>query len=156
MATVIRVLPFGPDDVFAALIDPETYPHWLIGARDIRRVDDDWPAPGSCFHHRVGLVGPLKVADSTKVLDIDPPHRLLLEVRARPFGRGMVTFTLDAQSDPSGSGDANTCVELAEVPLGALTPFTPVLAPLTRARNSRSLDLLADYLGRGMSHRFPG
>lgn len=154
MVSVHRTIPQPPAAVFAALADPETYPHWLIGARDIRSVDEDWPQPGSRFHHRVGLVGPLKVADSTKVLAIDEPHQLSVEVRARPFGRGRATFTLvEAAAD---GGDPATKLEIDEVPLGALAPLSPLLAPLTAARNRRSLDLLADFLNRGVSHRFPG
>ena len=45
------------ETVFAVLTDPTTYPSWLIGAADIRSIDRSWPAPGSRFHHRVG-VGP--------------------------------------------------------------------------------------------------
>lgn len=154
MVSVHRTIPQPVDAVFAALADPETYPHWLIGARDIRRVEENWPEPGSRFHHRVGLVGPLKVADSTKVLSIDEPRRLSLEVRARPFGRGRATFNLsEAVAD---GGEPATDLEIDEVPLGALAPLAPVLAPLTAARNRRSLDLLADFLNRGVSHRFPG
>jgi uncharacterized protein YndB with AHSA1/START domain len=156
MAKVSSVLPFGAEEVFDTLVSPDTYPHWLIGARDIRAIDPGWPEPGSCFHHRVGLVGPLKVADSTKVVEVEPPRMLSLEVRARPFGRGLATFTLEPGVDPSGSGDPNTRLELDEVPLGALQHLAPVLDPVTRARNGRSLELLADFLGRGMSHRFPG
>ncbi len=154
MVSVSRTIPKTRDVVFAVLTDPETYPHWLIGARDIRSVDDRWPEVGSRFHHRVGLVGPLKVADTSEVLDIEPGRRLSLEVRARPFGRGRATFELADDVDESGS--TATKLELDEVPLGMLTALTPVLAPLTAARNKRSLDLLADYLNRGVSHRMPG
>lgn len=156
VAKVRRVLPFEIERVFSTLTEPETYPDWLIGARDIRSVDAEWPRPGSRFHHRVGLIGPLKVADSTEVLEIEAPTLLALEVRARPFGRGKATFTLEPADDPSGAGDPHTAVELDEVPLGALSALTPLLDPLARARNSRSLHLLADFLGRGVSHRMPG
>jgi uncharacterized protein YndB with AHSA1/START domain len=153
---VSRILPFDVETVFSALVRPETYPDWLIGARYIRAVDADWPAPGSRFHHRVGLVGPLKVADSTEVLEVEPPSLLSMEVRARPFGRGRATFRLSPAPDPSGTDDPHTAVDLEEVPLGSLSVLAPLLDPLTRARNGRSLDLLADFLGRGVSHRFPG
>lgn len=154
MVSVHRTIPQPPATVFAALADPETYPHWLVGARDIRNVEENWPEPGSRFHHRVGLVGPLKVADSTEVLAIDAPRTLSLEVRARPFGRGRATFHLrEAVAD---GGEPATSLEIDEVPLGPLAVLSPVLAPLTAARNRRSLDHLADYLNRGVSHRFPG
>jgi uncharacterized protein YndB with AHSA1/START domain len=152
MAIVLHTIPCPIDDVFAALADPETYPHWLVGARDIRSVDDDWPAPGTAFHHRVGLVGPLTVADLTKVIDIDEPHRLSLEVRARPLGRGRATFTLET----TGADGAATDVELDEVPIGRLAPTRPLVDPLTVLRNRKSLTQLADYLRTGRSHRAPG
>jgi uncharacterized protein YndB with AHSA1/START domain len=152
MATVRRIIPCPIDEVFAALIDPETYPHWLVGARDIRAVDDGWPAPGTAFHHRVGLVGPLKVADLTKVIDIEAPSRLSLEVRARPLGRGRATFTLDA----AGADGTGTVVELDEVPIGLLGPTRPLVDPLTAIRNRKSLAQLADLLRTGRSHRAPG
>jgi uncharacterized protein YndB with AHSA1/START domain len=152
MAIVRQTIHRPIDEVFAALVDPETYPHWLVGARDIRDVDDDWPAPGTVFHHRVGLVGPLKVADLTKVIDIEDRRRLSLEVRARPLGRGQATFTLDT----TGANGSETVVELDEIPIGLLAPTRPLLDPLTTARNRRSLTQLDDYLQTGRSHRAPG
>ena len=71
MSVVRRTLPHPPLVVFDALVSPETYPEWLVGCREIRAVDTDWPAVQSRFHHRVGLVGPLTVEDSTKVLAIE-------------------------------------------------------------------------------------
>jgi uncharacterized protein YndB with AHSA1/START domain len=152
MAIVHRTIPCPIDEVFATLVDPQTYSHWLVGAQDIRSVDDEWPAPGSAFHHRVGLAGPLKVADLTKVLDIEAPRRLSLEVRARPLGRGRATFTLDA----AGANGTATAVELDEVPIGLLAPTRPLVDPLTVIRNRKSLAQLADFLRTGRSHRSPG
>jgi uncharacterized protein YndB with AHSA1/START domain len=76
------------ESVFAALVDPWTYPEWLVGAQDMRSVDPGWPAPGSSFHHRVGLAGPLTIADSSSSCEVDAPELLVLEVRARPAGPG--------------------------------------------------------------------
>jgi uncharacterized protein YndB with AHSA1/START domain len=148
---VTRTIDQPPDEVFAALTDPETYPHWLVGARDIRSVDPAWPAPGSSFHHRVGLVGPLKVADSSTVVAIEDQRLLDLEVRARPFGRGRATFRLRPGPSPS-----QTIVELAERPIGALRHLAPLLDRLAGPRNRRSLEQLDDLLRTGTSHRAPG
>jgi uncharacterized protein YndB with AHSA1/START domain len=139
MSTTRRRIDAPVEDVFAALTDPHTYPHWLIGAQDIRDVDDGWPAPGTRFHHRVGLGGPLTVDDSTKVLAIDAPHRLDLEVRARPLGRGRASFRL-------GRDGQGTQVVLEEHPLGALSRLEPLLAVPTRLRNGRSLGALAELV----------
>lgn len=119
--------------VFTVLTDPRTYPQWLIGAADIRRVDPDWPSPGSRFHHRVGL-GPFTVADSTEVLGIEQDRLLRLAVRARPFVSAVATFRL--------VGEEDRCVlTLQEEPshrvVGNLV--RPVLDPLTHLRNQRSL-----------------
>jgi uncharacterized protein YndB with AHSA1/START domain len=151
MAVTWRHLPDDREQVFAVLVTPETYPLWLVGCQDIRDVDDGWPAPGTSFHHRVGLAGPLTVADATTVLEVVEPERLVLEVRARPLGRGRVTFTLEETSD------GGTALTVDEVPIGALAPARPVLDPVTVRRNNRSLAGVADYLRaqRAMGERQP-
>ncbi len=149
MATVSRTIAVPRQQVFDALTTPETYPHWLVGCKDIRDVDDGWPKVGTAFHHRVGLVGPLTVADLSKVLEIEEPRRLQLEVRARPFGRAQATFTLTEVAD---KGSPATRVELHEVPIGLLAPTKPVVDPLIAPRNRRSLDDLAAFLEKGESH----
>lgn len=141
MAVVRKRIAASRDEIFAVLTTPETYPTWLIGCRTIRAVDDDWPAPGSKFHHRVGIVGPLTVADHTKVLAMEPGRLLSLEVRARPFGRGRATFTLTG-----GATAGTTEVSLDEVPIGALSPTTPLANPIISVRNVRSLEKLAELL----------
>lgn len=154
MAVVRYTIPRPRSQVFEALVTPETYPHWLVGAREIRSVDADWPAVGSAYHHRVGLIGPLTVADLTKVLEIDEPRRLSLEVRGLPLGRGRATFVLS--EDPAAASGPQTVVELSEVPIGRLAPITPLVDPLIARRNRRSLDHLGDFLKQGHSHRAPG
>jgi uncharacterized protein YndB with AHSA1/START domain len=153
MGTVTRLLPVAIDRVFATLADPETYPHWLLGARDIRDIDDGWPAAGSQFHHRVGLSGPLKVADTTEVLAIDAPTLLSLEVRARPFLRAKATFRLTADE---AAGTPSTLVSITEEPIGPYAVLRPLIGPFTDARNKRSLADLDDLLRSGRSHRAPG
>jgi uncharacterized protein YndB with AHSA1/START domain len=144
MAEVVRYVRLPIDEVFAAVSDPRTYPHWLVGAKAIRSVDEGWPAAGTCFHHRVGLVGPLTLADSTEVLEVEAPHRLVLDARARPFGRARVAF--DLASEPSDDGTAVTRISIDEVPAGALHPLTPVIDPLTAGRNRASLNAFVAYL----------
>lgn len=140
MATIERLLPAPQDAVFRALVTPETYPVWLVGCQDVRDVDDGWPKVGTAFHHRVGLGGPLVVADHTRVLDVAAPHRLVLEARFRPVGRARVTFTVVP------AGDDRASVTFDEVPLGRLAPLRPVLDLLTAGRNATSLARLADLL----------
>ena len=126
--------------VFAALSDPHSYPEWLVGCREMRAVDPDWPRPGAEFHHRVGM-GPFTVDDSSCLLEIEPERCLRLQVRARPVGRGEVTFRLA----PDHEG-RSTIVTLSEVPVGLLAVARPLLGPLTDARNRHSLQRLRDHL----------
>jgi uncharacterized protein YndB with AHSA1/START domain len=150
MAIVSRRIAAPLEVVFDTLRTPESYPHWLIGAREIRDVDDGWPEPGTRFHHTVGLGGPPTPKDSDKVLDITAPVRLSLEVRARPFGRGRATFELAKDGD-----DAATTVTLDEVPIGLMAPTRPLIDPLTVARNKRTLANLAGYIEHGESQADP-
>ncbi len=144
MTRVTRHVFVPADTVFDALVDPYTYPEWLVGAKEIRTVDDGWPAVGTKFHHRVGLGGPLTVADSTEVLEIERPQRLVLEVRARPLGRARAEFHLTPVERDDGR--PVTRIVFDEVPIGAIAPLAPVLDPLTRARNGASLNALVAYL----------
>lgn len=147
MAVVRRDIRVPVPAVYAALTNPHTYPHWLVGCCDIRRVDTNWPAPGSRFHHRVGLGGPITVDDYTEVLAQTDDALLSLEVRARPFGRGRAIFTLTAGVDAD-----STLVKLDEVPIGLLAPTKLLADPLINRRNVRSLSNLAAYVERGESH----
>jgi len=146
MATVERTMGVDRTTVWEALLDPETYPRWLVGAQDIRAVDADWPARGSAFHHRVGLAGPLTVADRSRVVEIDEPSRLVLDVRARPFGRARATFEL------SPVGDGRCKVRLHEKPVGPAAVLGPLTDPLLARRNRRSLEQLDDYVSRRRAH----
>ena len=140
MAYVSREFDMTAQEVFGVLIDPATYPEWLVGASDMRSVDDDWPHPGSRFHHRVGF-GPLTIADSTEVLAVEPGRMLRLGVRARPLISAVVTFVV--------IGDGTSCVVTLEeepAPRAIGNLVRPVLDPLTHVRNHRSLKQLDQFL----------
>ena len=100
--------------VFDVLLDPRSYPDWLLGAQKIRKVDPDWPAVGSSFHHTVG-VGPIKVSDHTDIVSVDRPDQLVLRAHIGPFGAARVTFTLAEPAGDTGAG-GETVVEMREVP----------------------------------------
>jgi uncharacterized protein YndB with AHSA1/START domain len=140
MATVRTTIDRPADAVMAVLLDPMTYPRWLVGCKDIRSIDPEWPAPGSRFHHRFGVAGPIAVDDFSRVLAVQPRSCLRLEVRARPAGRGEATFTVEALSPERCE------VELHEVPIGVLTPARPLLAPPTVQRNRKSLERLRAFV----------
>jgi uncharacterized protein YndB with AHSA1/START domain len=136
-------LPATNEVVYAVLTDPTTYPEWLVGAQDIRAVDPDFPAPGADFHHSVGASDDLTVKDRTTSRGANPPYHLVLEVRARPFFRGIVEFVLR----PDGDG---TEVVQTERPAGAFKLLAPLVHPLVAARNEKSLQQLDDVV---RSHR---
>lgn len=133
-----------PQDVFDHLLDPWRYPEWLLGASTMRAVDDDWPEVGSSFHHRVGF-GPVKVNDRSKIIEIDPPRRLVLHVKATPAVQGVVTFTVE----PTAEGSVLWLEEGPALRIGQL--LRPVLDPATHVRNKASLRNLADLMERDAS-----
>jgi uncharacterized protein YndB with AHSA1/START domain len=133
------------DEVFDVLLDPTTYPDWLVGADRVRAVDDGWPAPGTAFHHTVG-VGPLKVSDKTTVVSVDRPHRLELMAHVGPVMTARVTFEL--ASRPEGG----TSVAIHERPERGVAAAAwqwfgrRVLAAGIWGRNAVALDRLRSYL----------
>ena len=134
------VMPVSPERVFEYLLDPDTYPRWLIGAETMRAVDDDWPAPGSRFHHRVGM-WPVRIEDYSEIVELDPPRMLHLSVRASPIIRADVTFRCRGD-------DRESILIIEEEPvyrsLGNLA--RPVLDPATHVRNHGSLRKLRDII----------
>jgi hypothetical protein len=73
-----------PAAVFDVLADGVRYADWVVGAKRIRRIEGDFPAPGSVLHN---VVGPplVSVPGSTTVVESAPPRHLLLEARVGPF-----------------------------------------------------------------------
>ncbi|MBW3558065.1 MAG: SRPBCC family protein, partial [Actinobacteria bacterium] len=133
MAVTSMPVAGTPEEVFALLADPYTYEDWVVGCDDIRAVEGEWPEPGSLFHHTVG-VGLVKVKDNTKVVEVEPDRRLVLEARARPAGIVKVIFTLE----PEGDG---TKVTIEEYPVRgvARTIHNPGQDFLIRLRNAETL-----------------
>jgi uncharacterized protein YndB with AHSA1/START domain len=138
MATVHLHAAASPERIFAVASDPWRYPKWVIGARKVRGVDDDWPRPGSRFHHCFGL-GPASVDDSTVLEEIEPNRKLVLRVRARPTGVGRVE--LDLRDDGAGGTD----IEMTEHPLAGRSNRwdAKVRDALVGIRNRLSLRRLA-------------
>jgi len=147
MTTVEVTIAAPRADVWEALVDVRTYPSWLIGARRIRAVDEHWPAPGSAFHHVVGA-GPVRIADRTRSVAVDPLSRFELDVRAWPALRATVVFELRDAVE-------GTHVSMEEHPMGPHRVLAPVLAPLTQLRNRASLAQLENRVRQRMGGR-PG
>jgi uncharacterized protein YndB with AHSA1/START domain len=143
VAYVCREFAAPSADVFDLLVDPTTYPDWLIGTSAIRDVDEAWPRPGSRFRHRVRF-GPIAVPDHSEVLTYEDGSLLRLRVRARPFIAATVTFHV------VGCGD-RCVVTMEEEPdrrlIGNLV--RPVMDPVIHVRNHRSLRRLEALVGGG-------
>jgi NAD(P)-dependent dehydrogenase (short-subunit alcohol dehydrogenase family)/uncharacterized protein YndB with AHSA1/START domain len=138
-----------PEQVFAFLSDPNCYPQWVVGAAGIRDYDEEFPAVGSRFHHKVGS-WPVGVKDYTEVTEIDPPNRIVLKAKARPLGTA--TIALDLRESAGG-----TEVRMEEVPGDRLTSLVvgnPVADTALRVRNAEALMRLK-RLVEGVPERDP-
>jgi NAD(P)-dependent dehydrogenase (short-subunit alcohol dehydrogenase family)/uncharacterized protein YndB with AHSA1/START domain len=123
-----------PEEVFAVLSDPERYPEWVVGAAGIRDYDEEFPAVGSRFHHEVGP-GPFNVRDHSEVIEVEPPHRLVLKAKVRPLGTA--TIELDLRESEGG-----TELRMEETPGDRLTSLlagNPVADTVLRVRNAEAL-----------------
>lgn len=122
-----------PEQVFAVLSDPRSFARWVVGSQEIRRADPGWPKVGTAFDHRVGI-RPFTLADSSEVVQCEPPHLLKLLVKARPFSRAYVTLNLK----PSHNGTRLSMDEFAADARSRLF-FNPLTDPLIHVRNDVSL-----------------
>lgn len=138
MATSEQTFAVSVSDLFDALANPETYPHWLVGARHIRSTSDEWPRPQSFFEHTVGF-GPIVIPDRTTVQAIDSPAMLELRVRARPFLEAVVRFEIEAST-------TGCTVVMTETPVGVYKAISAIAQPLIRARNEHSLGRLKAFV----------
>lgn len=132
-----------PEEVFAVLTDPTTYPRWLVGAQRIDHVQDDWPEPGAKFFHRIG-VGPAVVLGSTTVRTHEQPHRLDLAAGMGPLGEAAVWFRVEPTDD-------GCVVSVEEVPRRGLARLawrigTPLVIASLWGRNAVSLQSLAELV----------
>ncbi len=122
-----------PEAVWAVLADPGGYAYWVVGSKRIRDAEPEWPAPGSKFHHTIG-VGPLTLDDHTVSLEAEPPRRLMLRAKGRPAG----TATVILELEPRAGG---TQVRITENPDGVFSPMAlnPLVHVATKLRNAESL-----------------
>jgi hypothetical protein len=124
------------------LDDAYAYPRWVIGARRIRGVDPSWPAAGSRFHHAIGTAAG-ELHDSSKILERDPPRRMVLEVRFRPTGVARVAIEVSE----TGKG---CLIAIEEVPVSGPVSHLPswITEPALMLRNTLSLRRLRDEIER--------
>lgn len=132
-----------PEEVFAILSDPYRYPEWVVGAAGVRDHDEEFPAVGSRFHHKVGS-WPVGLKDHTEVVEVDPPNRLVLKAKARPLG----TATIELDLQESAGGTELRMQEVAGDRLTAAVVGNPVADTALRVRNAEALSRLK-RLGEG-------
>lgn len=124
------------------LADPYSYADWVCGTATVRSADADWPAVGSRLQHRFGR-RPLVALDHTRVLEAEPPHRLVLAANARPWAvvRAEVIVTATA---------TGAHVQLCEQVVGGRVARLPgVTRRVQRWRNRRSLARLIALAEQG-------
>lgn len=142
MPTNQRFMPVPPEAVWDALADPGGYGYWVPGSKAIRDADPDWPAPGSKFHHTVG-VGPFEVSDHTQALAARRPELLRMRAKARPLGTATVTMEMTPR-------DGGTLVRMTESPDGPATllKLNPLFWLASKLRNAESLMRLEELAAR--------
>lgn len=134
-----------PAAIWDALADPSTYGFWVVGSKEVRDADADWPAPGTRFHHTVGA-GPFTVEDHTRSLDAQPPRLLKIRAKSRPLGAARVTLEMTPK-------DGGTLVRMTETPDGptAILNLNPLVHLVARARNGESLMRLEQLALRNLA-----
>jgi len=142
VATNERYMAVPPEAVWAVLADPGGYGYWVVGSKLIRDAEPEWPAPGSKFHHTIG-VGPLTLSDHTVSLEADGPRLLKLRAKGRPAGTATVTLELEPR-------DGGTVVRMTENPDGvfAVLALNPLTHVATKLRNAESLMRLEELASR--------
>jgi uncharacterized protein YndB with AHSA1/START domain len=142
VATNERFMSVPPAAVWAALADTGGYGYWVPGSRAIRDADPDWPAPGSRFHHTIG-VGPFEVSDHTEALETREPELLRMRAKGRPLGTATVTMELI----PRGGGTLVRMTETADGPTSLLS-IHPFFWFASKLRNAESLMRLEELAAR--------
>jgi uncharacterized protein YndB with AHSA1/START domain len=141
MATNTREMPAEPEQVWAVLADPKKYGEWVVGAKEVRGSDGNWPAKGARFHHTVGI-WPLHLRDHTSVLESDRPHRLLLQAKIRPIGFARIELEL---SPLAGGGTRVMMVEEPSAPFIARVARR-LFDPVIYVRNGEALRRLENVV----------
>lgn len=123
-----------PEAIWRYIGDAHTYPDWVVGAAESRKVVGDYPKPGATLHHTQG-VPKIGLKDTSTVIDAVPPSDLELEVRVRPLAVNGVRFTL--RSD----GNGRTHVTMLEWPKSGIAHrlLGPLFVPALKVRNAETL-----------------
>ena len=142
MSVNVRRMACTPEQVFSVLADPWVYPTWVVGASRLRAADSRYPAVGSRLHHSIGI-WPFVLNDATRVDEWDPPRRMVLEAKTRPFGSERVIIDVR----PRGGGCIVDMEEYPDRGLVTLIP-RPIADALLHVRNAETLRRL-EWVARG-------
>lgn len=93
MASLNVLIQRSPGQVWDVLADGHAYAEWVVGTKEIRAVDGDWPALGSAIHYTVG-VGPFTYDGTTTVRRLEPGHTLGLEADGGVLGTARIHIEL--------------------------------------------------------------
>ncbi len=132
-----------PEKIWRYVGDAHTYPDWVVGAAESRRVEGNYPDPGATLHHTQG-VPKVGLKDTSSVVSSEAPCDLELEVRIRPFAVNGVRFLLE------GDGNGRTHVTMLEWPKYGLAArlMGPLFAPALKFRNAETLRRLKNLSER--------
>jgi uncharacterized protein YndB with AHSA1/START domain len=140
------VIDVPVEDVWATLADGESFHDWVVGCKEVRKVEGDRPSPGSSIHHSIG-VGKVTLDDTTSVVEMEENRRLVLRARIRPAGVAGVIMTLS----PAGPS-ATTVVMEEDVAEGPASHVPDAITdPLLHARNVETLRRLKNLAERRSS-----
>jgi uncharacterized protein YndB with AHSA1/START domain len=123
-----------PERIWRYIGDAYTYPDWVVGAAESRKVEGDYPKPGATLHHTQG-VPKVGLKDTSSVVSVDEPRDLELEVRIRPFAVNGVRFVLESD------GNGRTHVTMLEWPKSGFAArlMGPLFVPALQLRNAETL-----------------
>ncbi|WP_165989852.1 SRPBCC family protein [Streptomyces sp. YIM 98790] len=137
MATRTILVKRPPRAVWALLSDRNRYADWVIGARDSRPLEGDWPEVGASLQY-VLKIGPWRLSGRTLVRHSEPPRLLELEAQRGRLGSARIALEVRPWGDAS-------LVILDEHPLtgpgGRM--HSPLDEALLQLRHRRMLRLLA-------------
>jgi uncharacterized protein YndB with AHSA1/START domain len=145
MATNTREIRAAPEQVWAVLADPQKYGEWVVGAKEVRRSEGNWPAKGARFHHTVGI-WPLHIRDHTSVVESDRPRRLVLQAKVRPIGLARIQLELS----PSAVGTEVAMTEEPTAPYVARV-IRRLFDPAIYLRNGEALRRLENLVHQDQS-----
>lgn len=95
-----------PAQLWAVLGNGYRYSEWVQGTKEVRDVDEGFPAPGTSLHYTVGVAF-LTHKGQTEVLTCSPERDIELEIHVWPMG----TIRVHVEIEPTTHGSVVTLDE---------------------------------------------